>query len=328
MLRLVAALALARAAELTAPGTGYSDADSCPPPETTPFGAVVTHSCSFCATTLTKAPLIRKDAAWQSVAFANHATDAARLVEVDAAGRELPRGTIAPGAEKTFRCQVGTTWRARRLETNEILLEHRVGAVRLVAEPPEDVHDFGVDDSNLQRRGKPPKPALPYKTSSHPRAPVSRHADGTVDYRFPRPFYNPTTIDLDLYYYDKATETETLQTTIKPGKTHTVATYWRRAFVVRDPATGRRVAHFEIPVVPIRDCAAGRAVSVGGADAAAAAGVVEANGSEPTEPVATVAEAQYAEVLAREAAAVKAARAAMPKQGFRWFSRLVGGSDL
>ena len=41
-----------------------------------------------------------------------------------------------------------------------------------------------------------------------------------------------------------------------------------------------------------------------------------------------VTEAQYAEVLAREAAAVKAARAAMPKQGFRWFSRLVGGSDL
>mmetsp|Transcript_892 Transcript_892/g.2685 ORF Transcript_892/g.2685 Transcript_892/m.2685 type:complete len:103 (+) Transcript_892:184-492(+) len=102
MLRLIIALALARAAaETTAPGTGYSDADSCPPPESTPFGAVVTHSCSFCATTLTKAPLIRKDAAWQSVAFANHATDAARLVEVDAAGRELPRGTIAPGAEKT-----------------------------------------------------------------------------------------------------------------------------------------------------------------------------------------------------------------------------------
>ena len=89
---------LARAAaETTAPGTGYSDADSCPPPESTPFGAVVTHSCSFCATTLTKAPLIRKDAAWQSVAFANHATDAARLVEVDAAGRAAwvaPAGTI------------------------------------------------------------------------------------------------------------------------------------------------------------------------------------------------------------------------------------------
>ena len=48
MLRLVAVLALARA-ETTAPGTGYSDADSCPPPETTPFGAVTTHSCSFCA---------------------------------------------------------------------------------------------------------------------------------------------------------------------------------------------------------------------------------------------------------------------------------------
>ena len=84
MLRLVTALALARAAaETTPPGTGYSDADSCPPPEKAPFGAVVTHSCSFCATTLTKAPLIRKDAAWQSVAFANHATDAARLVEVE-----------------------------------------------------------------------------------------------------------------------------------------------------------------------------------------------------------------------------------------------------
>ena len=94
MLLLVAALALSAAAT-TPPGTGYSDADSCPPPEKTPFGAVVTHSCSFCASTLTGAPLIRKDAAWQSVAFANHATDAARLVEVDAAGRELPRGTIA-----------------------------------------------------------------------------------------------------------------------------------------------------------------------------------------------------------------------------------------
>ena len=83
MLRLITVLALAltRAAALTPPGTGYSDADSCPPPETTPFGAVVTHSCSFCATTLAKAPLIRKDAAWQSVAFANHATDAARLVD-------------------------------------------------------------------------------------------------------------------------------------------------------------------------------------------------------------------------------------------------------
>ena len=152
MLRLVTALALVRyaAAETTPPGTGYSDADSCPPPEKAPFGAVVTHSCSFCATTLTKAPLIRKDAAWQSVAFANHATDAARLVEVDAAGRELPRGTIAPGAEKTFRCQVGTTWRARRLETNEVLLEPRVGAVRLVAEPPEDVHDFGGDQRTNQ----------------------------------------------------------------------------------------------------------------------------------------------------------------------------------
>ena len=137
MLRLVAALALARAAELTAPGTGYSDADSCPPPEKTPFGAVVTHSCTFCASTLTKAPLINKDAAWQSVAFANHATQTARLVEVDAAGRELPRGTVAPGAEKTFRCQVGTTWRARSVATNEILLEHRVGHVRLV-----DVSDW------------------------------------------------------------------------------------------------------------------------------------------------------------------------------------------
>jgi len=241
MLRVVSVLALARSisAATTPPGTGYSDADSCPPPEKTPFGAVTTHSCTFCASRLTKAPLIKKDAAWQSVAFANHATQTARLVEVDAAGRELPRGTINPGAEKTFRCQVGTTWRARRLETNEILLEHRVGHVRLVAEPPEDVHNFGVDDSSLQRRGKPPKPALPYKTSSHPRAPVSRHADGTADYRFPRPFYNPTTIDLDLYYYDKATETETLQTTIKPGATHTIATYWRRAFVVRDPSTGR-----------------------------------------------------------------------------------------
>ena len=43
MLRLITAVVLARAgAELKAPGTGYSDADSCPPPETTPFGAVVT----------------------------------------------------------------------------------------------------------------------------------------------------------------------------------------------------------------------------------------------------------------------------------------------
>ena len=83
MLRLLTVLALARisVAATTPPGTGYSDADSCPPPEKAPFGAVVTHSCSFCATTLTKAPLIRKDAAWQSVAFANHATDAARLVD-------------------------------------------------------------------------------------------------------------------------------------------------------------------------------------------------------------------------------------------------------
>ena len=117
MLRVVSVLALARSisAATTPPGTGYSDADSCPPPEKTPFGAVTTHSCTFCAATLTRAPLINKDAAWQSVAFANHATQAARLVEVDAAGRELPRGTINPGAEKTFRCQVGTTWRARRL---------------------------------------------------------------------------------------------------------------------------------------------------------------------------------------------------------------------
>ena len=103
MLRVVSVLALARSisAVTAPPGTGYSDADSCPPPENfgekTPFGAVVTHSCSFCATTLAKAPLIRKDAAWQSVAFANHATETARLVEVDAAGRELPRGTINPG---------------------------------------------------------------------------------------------------------------------------------------------------------------------------------------------------------------------------------------
>ena len=44
MLRLIIALALARAAaETTPPGTGYSDADSCPPPEKAPFGAVVTH---------------------------------------------------------------------------------------------------------------------------------------------------------------------------------------------------------------------------------------------------------------------------------------------
>ena len=44
MLRLVTALALVRyaAAETTPPGTGYSDADSCPPPERTPFGAVLT----------------------------------------------------------------------------------------------------------------------------------------------------------------------------------------------------------------------------------------------------------------------------------------------
>ena len=49
MLRLVTAvLALVRisAAETTPPGTGYSDADSCPPPEKAPFGAVTTHSCS------------------------------------------------------------------------------------------------------------------------------------------------------------------------------------------------------------------------------------------------------------------------------------------
>ena len=126
MLRLVTALALARAAaETTPPGTGYSDADSCPPPETTPFGAVVTHSCSFCATTLTKAPLIRKDAAWQSVAFANHATQTARLVEVDAAGRELPRGTINPGAEKTFRCHTKT--RAGGTAEEEAPLARRLG---------------------------------------------------------------------------------------------------------------------------------------------------------------------------------------------------------
>ena len=101
MLRLITAVVLARAgAELKAPGTGYSDADSCPPPETTPIPGVTTHSCSFCASTLTKAPLIKKDAAWQSVAFANHATQTARLVEVDAAGRELPRGTINPTSRR------------------------------------------------------------------------------------------------------------------------------------------------------------------------------------------------------------------------------------
>ena len=49
MLRLITALAITQAAATTPPGTGYSDADSCPPPETTPFGAVTTHSCSFCA---------------------------------------------------------------------------------------------------------------------------------------------------------------------------------------------------------------------------------------------------------------------------------------
>ena len=152
MLRLVAALALARAAAETAPGTGYSDADSCPPPERTPFGAVVTHSCSFCATTLTKAPLIRKDAAWQSVAFANHATDAARLVEVDAAGRELPRGTIAPGAEKTFRCQVGTRWQSRedpgeeRAQRRGGLPDARVGA------PPEDACRAAAEEAPLAHR--------------------------------------------------------------------------------------------------------------------------------------------------------------------------------
>ena len=99
MLLLITVLALARisVAATTPPGTGYSDADSCPPPETTSFGAVTTHSCSFCASTLTKAPLINKDAAWQSVAFANHATETARLVEVDAAGRELPRESNIAG---------------------------------------------------------------------------------------------------------------------------------------------------------------------------------------------------------------------------------------
>jgi hypothetical protein len=82
MLRLIIALALSNTVTATtAPGTGYSDADSCPPPEATPFGSVVTHSCTFCAATLTKAPLIKKDAAWQSVAFANHATQTARLVD-------------------------------------------------------------------------------------------------------------------------------------------------------------------------------------------------------------------------------------------------------
>ena len=40
MLRLITALAITQAAATTPPGTGYSDADSCPPPETTPFGAV------------------------------------------------------------------------------------------------------------------------------------------------------------------------------------------------------------------------------------------------------------------------------------------------
>ena len=40
MLRLITVLALARisVAATTAPGTGYSDADSCPPPEKAPFG--------------------------------------------------------------------------------------------------------------------------------------------------------------------------------------------------------------------------------------------------------------------------------------------------
>ena len=92
---------------------------------------------------------------------------------------------------------------------------------------------------------------------------------------------------------------------------------------MRDPSTGKRVAHFEIPVVPIRDCAAGRAVGVSGPDAAVAAE------ARATEPEATVTEAQYDEMRAREAEVIAtAARAAMPKQGFRWFSRLVGGSDL
>ena len=49
-----------------------------------------------------------------------------------------------------------------------------------------------------------------------------------------------------------------------------------------------------------------------------------------TEPVATVTEAQYDEMRAREAEVIApAARAAMPKQGgWKWVSRLVGGSDL
>ena len=46
MLRLITVLALARisVAATTPPGTGYSDADSCPPPEKAPFGAVTTHT--------------------------------------------------------------------------------------------------------------------------------------------------------------------------------------------------------------------------------------------------------------------------------------------
>lgn len=250
-----------------------------------------THSCSWCAATLAKPDPITEDSKWQAVAFRNEATKPVNIFYLDSKGNEhdarAEAGPVLPGALATFRSQLGNVFRARSVDDHEILLEHRVGRTRLVPEPPKNAgaHDFGVDDTAEWRSTKPASPPLGFKISSAPLAArPKRQEPGREqedDMRFSVSFLNHAAVPLDLYFFDVAGGTEELQTTLGPFETVDVATYWSHAFVVRDPVSGRRVAQFEIPIIPIRDC---RLSSASGA-AAAALGepvAVTVNATDPT----------------------------------------------
>jgi len=179
------------------------------------------------------------------------------------AGGEVAVGLpVAPGKEITFRARHGTLLRARAIDDGELLLEHRVGRVRMVAEAPADAHAhaFGLDDSDEWRSNLPPPKPLAKPPSSAPGAKkpprVAPVKPGKLkeDHRFQVAFLNHLPVPLDLYYYAPKEGTETLQSRAAPFETLQIVTYWRAHFVVRDPVSGLRAAQLAIPVMPIRDC--------------------------------------------------------------------------
>ena len=155
-----------------------------------------------------------------------------------AAGGEVAVGLpVAPGKEITFRARHGTLLRARAIDDGELLLEHRVGRVRMVAEAPADAHAhaFGLDDSDEWRSNLPPPKPLAKPPSSAPgakkppRAAPVKPGKLKEDHRFQVAFLNHLPVPLDLYYYAPKEGTETLQSRAAPFETLQIVTRARRA---------------------------------------------------------------------------------------------------